>query len=275
MKQTITFIGGGNMATSIIGGLIQSGHPAQTITVCDPHSDKREALSAQFGIHTLEDNLAACANADVIVIAVKPQAVKSALLPLNPLIKQNQPLLLSIVVGITTDTFETWLSHEISLVRTMPNTPALFSCGATGLYANKNTTQSQKDTAESLMRAVGISLWVEKESLLDAVTALSGCGPAYFFLIMEAMSRTAQEMGLKATDADLLSAQTALGAAHMALQSDDTLSTLRERVTSKGGATAAAIEVLQANQIDAIFERAMQAAKSRSEALANTAKNNQ
>lgn len=260
----LLFIGGGNMASALIGGLIADGIPAQNITVAEPDEKKRAQLAALWNIHTHVDNQAAAAEADVVIIAVKPQIAKSVCQTLASTIKQQAPLVLSIAAGIRHQSMQSWLGEQVSLVRTMPNTPAMLQAGATGLYAGENVLPEQRDIAESIMRAVGITEWVDNEALLDAVTALSGSGPAYFFLFMEAMANTAKNLGLPEQTARLLTTQTALGAARMAMESPDSLAELRKKVTSPGGTTEQAINTFESGDIRQLVEQALTAAKDKS-----------
>lgn len=245
MTQTICFIGGGNMAQSLIGGLIHNGYDSQHIIVSDPDSQRLQQLAELYSVRTSEDNLPAVEIADVLVLAIKPQILAQVCQQLQPAVQQKRPLIISIAAGIRSTDIERWLGGNLPVVRSMPNTPSLIQAGASGLYANAGTSTEQKATAEQILQAAGITLWVESEELLDAVTALSGSGPAYYFLIMQAMQRAAEKLGLDAHSADLLARQTALGAARMATEGEDDPATLRAKVTSKGGTTAAAIASLR------------------------------
>lgn len=269
MTQTICFIGGGNMAQSLIGGLIHNGYDNQHIIVSDPDSSRLQQLAELYSVRTSEDNLPAVEVADVLVLAVKPQVLAQVCQQLEPAVQQKQPLVISIAAGIRSTDIERWLGGNLPVVRTMPNTPSLIQAGATGLYANASTSSEQKTIAEQILKAAGLTLWVEKEDLLDAVTALSGSGPAYYFLIMQAMQRAGEKLGLDAHSADLLARQTALGAARMATEGEDDPATLRAKVTSKGGTTAAAIASFEASQLDDIILRALTAARDRATELAD------
>jgi pyrroline-5-carboxylate reductase len=271
MKQnSIGFIGGGNMAGSLIGGLIHDGCAADTLWVSDPSDLHRQEFSSRFGIHTTADNSALVAACDVVLLAVKPQVLAEVCANIATAVQQRQPLLISIAAGVRSDTIQHWLGGGVSLVRVMPNTPALVQSGAAGLFATAAVSDAQRDAAESIMRAVGLTLWVDDEASMDAVTALSGSGPAYFFLIMEAMEKAAQSLGLSAESARLLTLQTAFGASKMALESEHDAAELRRRVTSPGGTTEAALKVLIDGGIDALFTDALTAAHARSVALSNT-----
>lgn len=266
-EQRITFIGGGNMAQSLIGGLVANGYQADCVHVADPDSNQRLNLASRFHIHVHEDNREAIAHAKAIVVAVKPQLVKSVLEPLGPILRNQQSLVISVAAGVREPDISRWLGGQIPVVRTMPNTPALVRAGATALYANKHVSPNQHDLAESLLRAVGITQWLEEESLLDIVTALSGSGPAYFFLLMEILEAAAIELGLPQHTARLLTLETALGAARMALESAEDPAHLRLRVTSSGGTTEAAMRVLEGGAVRALLQRALQAATNRASEL--------
>ncbi|MEJ2309441.1 MAG: pyrroline-5-carboxylate reductase [Gammaproteobacteria bacterium] len=263
-EKTIAFIGAGNMAGALIRGLLQDGHPADRLIAADPDSDKLDAFSGNSGINCTTDNNAAIASADVVVLAVKPQIMADVAEGIAASVQQHRPLILSIAAGIPLRHLQHWLGNDIAIVRTMPNTPAMLQTGATALFAGELVTEAQRNLAESIMRAVGITIWVEREELIDAVTAVSGSGPAYFFLFMEEMIRAAQALGLDEQDASLLTLQTALGAARMALESDDSPATLRARVTSPGGTTEQAIKLLQQEGLEQLVKRAMTAARDRS-----------
>lgn len=266
-SKSIAFIGSGNMATSLIGGLVADEYDPKQIIASDPDSEKRADLAARFGILTAEDNLAAIAQADVVVLAVKPQVLEQICLSLAQSIRQTQPLVISIAAGIRESDMQHWLGGNVALVRTMPNTPAMLQAGATVLHAGKGVSESQRDLAESILRAVGLTRWVNDEKLMDIATALSGSGPAYFFLVMEAMETAAIENGLTPETARLLTIQTALGAARMAIESSDGPATLRQKVTSPGGTTERALEILEQGDLRALFAKALAGARKRSEEL--------
>jgi pyrroline-5-carboxylate reductase len=265
--NNITFIGGGNMATSLISGLITDGYDAKRLTVSDPDSDKLSRLAARYGIHTTIDNHQAVSSADVVVLAVKPQILKGVATDLAPAIQKRQPLVISIVAGVQETALRRWLGEDVALVRSMPNTPAMIQAGATGLHAGKGVSKEQKSLAESILRAVGITCWVDQESLMDVVTAVSGSGPAYFFLVMEAIEEAARDMGLDEETARLLTLQTALGAARMAMESNDPPGILRSKVTSPGGTTEKALASLSQGNLRGLFREALTAARDRSEEL--------
>jgi pyrroline-5-carboxylate reductase len=267
-KHTIGFIGGGNMARSLIGGLVRAGYPAGALSVADPNDTIQAALTSDFGIHTTNDNQQIVDNCDVVVLAVKPQVLKTVATAIRPGQRQHQ-LFLTIAAGIRTASLANWLDTSTPIVRAMPNTPALVQSGATGLFANSHVSSDQRDLAESIMRAAGLVQWVEDEALMDAVTALSGSGPAYLFLVMEAMEKAGQAMGLPAETARLLTVQTAFGAAKLALEIEEDPAILRENVTSPGGTTERAIQVLREEGLEAMFDKALRAARDRAQELAD------
>ena len=262
----IAFIGAGNMASSLIGGLRAKGLDAAQIRASDPGADTRAKVAAEHGIEVFADNAQAVANADVIVIAVKPQAMKAVCQDLRPHLKPHQ-LLVSIAAGITCTSLLNWLGEQ-PLVRCMPNTPALLGKGVSGLYATAAVTSEQRQQADELLSAVGLVVWVDQEAQIDAVTAVSGSGPAYFFLLIEAMTDTGVKLGLTREVAEQLAQQTALGAAHMAVGSDVDAAELRRRVTSPAGTTEAAIKSFQASGFEAMVEKALSAAAHRSAEMA-------
>jgi len=266
-KNTIAFIGAGNMARSLISGLINDGVPPQLLWASDPDPDKRAALTADFGINTTDDNQQAVTAADTIVLAVKPQLLQSVTQTLAPALSDGSTLVLSVAAGIRSDTLSNWLGSSTPIVRTMPNTPALIQSGATALFATANVSSAQHNTAESIMRSAGLTVWLEDENQMDAVTALSGSGPAYFFLFMEAMEAAGKELGLPTDMARLLTLQTALGAARMALESNEAPAQLRQRVTSPGGTTEQALQVMEQAGLRDTVHQALQAAAKRANEL--------
>lgn len=264
---TIAVIGAGNMGSSLIGGLINDQHPSDKIWASDVSEEKLIFLEQNFHIHTTSENSKAVEQADVVIFAVKPSMLQTVATDLRTVIQSNKPLIISIAAGIPETSLQEWVGGNTSIVRGMPNMPALIGCGATALYPNAFITDTQRNTAESILRAVGIVVWVSDEALMDVVTAVSGSGPAYFFLVMEAMQESAEEFGLSGEMARLLTMQTALGSAKMALESSSSLSELRKSVTSPGGTTEKAIQVLEEANIRGLFRKALQAAKIRSEEL--------
>lgn len=255
------------MASSIIGGLVANGFPPANISVSDPIAENRERLAGDFGIATAADNNAICAAADLIVLAVKPQVMKGVAQGISGAL-DHRPVVVSIAAGIPLAALESWLGTDKVLVRTMPNTPALVHRGATGMFANDNVSNVQKTAVEQLFSAVGISVWLDSEDDLDAVTALSGSGPAYFFFLMEAMQKEAIALGLNASTARRLTVQTALGAATMAAESDVDSAELRRRVTSPGGTTEQAILRFSEGGLPGLVTAAMTAARDRAREMA-------
>ena len=270
MESTrITFIGGGNMARSLVGGLIADGVPPARLCVAEPDAARRAALQRDFGIEVQADNAAAAAQAGVVVLAVKPQVMQEAARSVASAVAAQGALAISIAAGIRTAELARWLGAGVAVVRAMPNTPALLGCGATALYAGAGVTPEQHELAESILRAVGSVSWVEQEAQMDTVTALSGSGPAYFFLLIEAMAEAATELGLQEEMARLLAVETALGAARMALESDEPVDALRRRVTSPGGTTEAALQALEAGDFRTLVATALRRAEARSRELAD------
>lgn len=266
-RQQIVFIGGGNMARSLVGGLVADGYPGASIRVTDPNEEQRRRLADLFGIETGDDNPAAVADADVVVLAVKPQVMREAAAEIAPALAQRRPLVISIAAGIRERDLRRWLGYEGPIVRCMPNTPALLQSGVTALFPNEHVDAAQHDTAESILRAVGTVIWLDDETLMDTVTAVSGGGPAYFFLFIESLAAAAVARGLAEDKARLLAIETALGAARMALESDDDPATLRANVTSKGGTTAEALAVLEGEGLREMVDRAIGAAADRAAEL--------
>ena len=256
------------MASCLIGGMLANGVAKDEITVAEPNAAARQTLSDLHGISTTEDNLSAAASAEVIVLAVKPQVMSAVATHLATALKHN-PVVISIAAGIPISALENWLGTDVTLIRAMPNTPAMVQAGATGLYANRPLNSEEKKPIETIFDAVGYTCWVTEEKLIDAVTAVSGSGPAYFFLVYESMQKVGQELGLDATVVAELTLHTALGAARLALASDKTASELRQQVTSPGGTTQAAIECFQAAGIEDIFREAMISAVQRAEQMSN------
>ena len=262
----LAFIGGGNMAAALIGGLIGRGMSRECIVVADPSAATRAKAHA-LGVHATADNHAAVRDADVVVLAVKPQILRGVALDLAPAVAADS-LLISVAAGITTTALARWFGSQVRLVRAMPNRPALHGAGATGLYAPASAPANDVATAEKILAAVGVTVRVTQESHLDIVTALSGSGPAYFFAFMEALQAAAQAQGLPHEVALKLTLETAYGAALMARSSSGSLSELRSSVTSKGGTTAAALAVLVDAGLDGIVADAVGAAARRSAELA-------
>lgn len=268
LEKSIGFIGGGNMASSLIGGLIADGIPPEQITVSEPEAERRATLRAHFAINVVESNEALIESAEVIILAVKPQVIHQVCSAISAHLTVHSPLFISIAAGIRVADINRWLGGEQAIVRTMPNTPALIRTGATGLFANARVSGAQRELAESILRAVGVTVWVEKEDEIDIVTALSGSGPAYFFLIIEQMQNAAQKLGLSEESSRLLALQTAFGATKMALESSDDCATLRQKVTSPGGTTERAIGIMLDKKIDETIDAALTGARDRACELA-------
>jgi len=259
----IAFIGGGNMARALIGGLLRGAAAASAIHVAEPWAPNREGLAAAFGVITTEDNATAAARAAIWVLATKPQVLREVCETLAPLAQAQRPLLLSIAAGITSGQLDRWLGGNQSIVRAMPNTPALLGAGVTGLFATATVAAEQRQLAERLLRPAGEAVWIEDEALMDAVTAASGSGPAYLFLLAEAMQAAAEAEGLPADVARTLVVETIAGAARMLKESGETATTLRQRVTSPNGTTQAALDALAAGGFSPLVAAAVHAARIR------------
>jgi pyrroline-5-carboxylate reductase len=256
------------MALSLIGGLVSDGFNPSHIHIADPDANRLETIKASYAVQTYTDNTRAINECRVIVPAVKPQQLQHVVKQCSPLWQDNM-MLISIAAGIRLNDIARWLERpNAAIVRTMPNTPALVQAGATALYANEFVSAQQKELAESILRAVGITLWVQDEEQINVVTALSGSGPAYFFLVMEAIETAAIELGLEPETAKLLCLQTAFGASKMALESNDSTALLRQKVTSPGGTTERAIHELEDGGLRSLFENALIAAALRARELA-------
>lgn len=271
--EKIAFIGGGNMAHSLIGGLINNGYAPELLLASDPDAEKLASLRSRYGIHVSESNHDVIANADIVILAVKPQTFSIVSKEISADLQRLNPLILSIVTGVRIHHIEARLGKPLAIVRCMPNTPALLQAGATALFANSQASDLQQNLAESIMRSVGITVWLKNEKDMDTVTALSGSGPAYFFFIMEALEKAAISHGLPQETVHLLTMQTALGASRMVLESSESLSSLRERVTSPGGTTEQAIKVFETHHLSEILGKALTAAKERAVELAKMLEN--
>ena len=263
-NSNIGFIGGGNMATSLIGGLVANGTPAGSIWVSDPDTPKLDDLVRRFGVNAGADNGEVASRCATVVLAVKPQIMNTVVQELAPVLGEHAPLLVSIAAGVRATDIDRWAGGDMAIVRTMPNTPALVGCGATALCANAKVDAGQRERADAILKAVGITIWVDDEAQLDAVTALSGSGPAYYFLLMEIMQATGEAMGLDADAARRLTLQTALGAARIANESDEPPGVLRERVTSPGGTTERALVTMREGGIDEVVADGIHGARQRS-----------
>jgi pyrroline-5-carboxylate reductase len=265
----IAFIGGGHMTTSLVGGLLRRGAPVESLRVADPVPAQLQRLQYEFGIRGSADNREAVADADIVVLAVKPQDMAQAAGSIAPEVAGRRRLVISIAAGIRLAQLARWLGAGVPAVRAMPNRPALIGAGITALYAGAGVTADDRHAVEELMSAAGATVWLERESQMDAVTAISGSGPAYFFLLIESLEAAGLELGLPHETARRLAVETARGAGRMAAEGGHEPATLREQVTSKGGTTAAALEELEAAGVRAIFRRAVAAAARRSTQLAD------
>jgi pyrroline-5-carboxylate reductase len=267
--HTIGFIGAGNMARSLAGGLLNNAWSRDKLILSDPSPEQRAAVSGILGLTVLEDNAQVAARADVLVLAVKPQVLRATAQALAATVQAKKPLVVSIAAGIRADDIQRWLGGNLAVVRVMPNTPALVGAGASGLFANSLTNDEQRDEAESILRAVGTTAWLQDETLMDVVTAVSGSGPAYILLVIEALEKAAIHHGLDHATARLLAIETTYGAAKMALEGNEEPATLRARVTSPGGTTEQALQVLEQGGLTALFDDAVAAAIRRAQELAN------
>ena len=259
------------MGRSLIGGLIANGHKPESIRGGEPDLEKAKFIENEFKIKVYGENKDAIKGADVVILAVKPNNILQTLTEIGDQIKQEGLLVITIAAGVRIHSLETVLGEDQPIVRVMPNTPALIQAGASSLYANKSVSEEHRELAEEIMRSVGLALWLDDEQLMDTVTALSGSGPAYFFLVMEVMEKAAVKLGLPQKQARLLTLETALGAAKMALESNVDVGTLRHHVTSPGGTTEQALKVLMdQGNIEQLFMDALRAAQIRSRELADS-----
>jgi pyrroline-5-carboxylate reductase len=268
----LTVLGAGNMGRALIGGLLRHGMRPEQIAVGESHEAARTSLSQEFGIAATADNAAATAKADLIVLAVKPYQAAAVLTSLAAQLQQRRPVIVSVAAGVRIEVLQSWCGAGIPVIRAMPNRPALVGAGATGLFAPSEVSATHRAMAAQVMQAAGEVFWVATEDALDAVTALSGSGPAYFFLLAEAMAKAGVELGLPLDTARRLSIATLHGAGLMAQAGDGDLARLRAEVTSKAGTTEAAIRVLQGAGFNELIGRALQAAAHRSRELAEEAK---
>lgn len=265
-SPTITFIGGGNMAQALIGGLISSGKPAADIRVSDPSADQRAAVAEHYGVDVFSDNGPATDGADALMLAVKPQVMGQVLASLKDSVRA-ETLVISVAAGVTLAQLSEGLGGHRRCIRAMPNTPALYGAGITGMVADEGVEANDRELAATILGAAGKVVWVEDESLMDVVTAISGSGPAYFFRFVELLTLAGTRAGLDEADAAALARQTAFGAGTMLTQSDIDAAELRRRVTSPGGTTAAALDSFQANDLERVVEEAVQAAVRRGQEL--------
>lgn len=266
----IAFIGAGNMAKSIIIGLVNSGVPAKNIIVANPSPEKRLALAKEFGINQTASNIDAVEFADIIVLSVKPHFIEQVCQDISKKVNISNKLFLSVAAGTTIEKMQAALNAKVSVVRTMPNTPSQLGLGMSGLFASIEVNEAEKAAANKLMSAVGEVIWVDSEDKINEITAVAGSGPAYFFLFMEAMQKQAQQFGFTEQESRLLVQQTALGAAQMVEHSPIAISQLRENVTSKGGTTFAALEAFRKQGIEEMVAKSMQAALTRAQEMAKS-----
>jgi pyrroline-5-carboxylate reductase len=266
-SSSITFIGGGNMARSLIAGLIRQGVAPAQVHVAEPVAELRRQLTADFGVTTHASASEAAAQGQVWLLAVKPQVLRDVCASLEEVAAAKAPLVVSIAAGITSAQLVRWLGGSPAVVRAMPNTPALLGAGVTGLFATAGVSDAQRQQADTLLASAGRTVWIDDEARMDAVTAVSGSGPAYVFLLAEAMEAAAHAQGLAPDAARVLVVQTLLGASRMLDESGDAPAELRRRVTSPNGTTQAAIESFQADGFEAIVARAIEAATRRGQAL--------
>ncbi|MGA9422557.1 MAG: pyrroline-5-carboxylate reductase [Rhodanobacteraceae bacterium] len=267
--RSVTFIGGGNMARSLIGALLHGGAASGSIAVAEPDAALRRALASDFGIAVHESNADAVRDASIIVLAVKPQVMHVVCAEIATALGDRRPLMISIAAGIRLDQLRRWLAAEFPIVRAMPNTPALIGAGISGLIANRTVDASQRAQAEAILAAAGETVWIEHEELMDTVTAVSGSGPAYFFLMVEALEDAAVAQGLPRSSAHLLATRTCLGAGRMLTEGDDAPSDLRKRVTSPGGTTQAALDAFAASDFRTLIARVIAAATERGRELSD------
>ena len=267
-KTVIGFIGAGNMAYALIKGLLNNGFDANQINISDPNEELLLNRESELKVTTYSDNASLLSNSDVIFFAVKPQVLSNVCLELKGVVKSKH-LFVSIVAGIRSSDINRWLGGNFSLIRTMPNTPALFQSGVTGLFANELVDNEQKSLVSSILSSVGECFWVNEEKLIDAITAISGSGPAYFFLLMESMKQAGMALGLDEETANSLSIQTAYGASLMANKTGKDSRTLRAEVTSPNGTTQSAIESFQDQNFEGIVANATRAAYDRARELSN------
>ncbi|MEO8810818.1 MAG: pyrroline-5-carboxylate reductase [Rhodanobacter sp.] len=264
----LAFVGGGNMARSLIGGLLKTGIAPATISVAEPQAEGREALGRDFGVACYADNKLAVAEAEVIVLAVKPQVMPAIHGELHDIMQRNRPLLISIAAGVRLDQLERWFGGTLPIVRCMPNTPALIGSGATGLCANSRVSAPQRAQAQHILDTTGLTRWIDDEALMDTVTAISGSAPAYFFALVEALEEAAVGQGLPRETARALAAQTCFGAGRMLVEGGEDPAVLRRRVTSPNGTTQAALESFSADELPRVVARAVASATRRGTELA-------
>jgi len=269
IEDTLAFIGGGNMARSLIGGLIARGHDPRTIRVAEPVDALRDALAKDFGVSVFADGADAVQGASTWILGVKPQVLRGVCEALAPQAQASNPLIVSVAAGITTTQIDRWLGGGLAVVRTMPNTPALLGAGVTGLYANARVAAEDRVETQSLLSAAGETVWIDDEAQMDAVTAVSGSGPAYIFLLAEALQSAGEAEGLAQDAARTLALQTILGAGRMLVESEVDAAELRRRVTSPNGTTHAAITAFETGGFRELVGRAVHAARVRGKELSD------
>jgi pyrroline-5-carboxylate reductase len=262
-KAKIGFLGGGNIAKSVIAGLIKDGTDPTTLLVADRHPEKLADLSAHYGVHIFNNVLEVTERANILILAVKPINFEALCRDIRPALHHTRPLIISLATGIRIHDMSAWLGTKLPIIRAMPNTPAMLQAGATGLYANTETSSSEREMAEKIMRSVGITAWLNKEEDIEAIIAIAGSAPAYYFRIMELMQEIGEEMGLSPDITKLFITQTLFGAGKMALESPRSLAELRTQVTSKGGTTQAALQALEAGGLKDLLHEALHAARHR------------
>lgn len=266
---SIAFIGAGNLTRALIGGLLSTHYDANKIWAADPFAEKLAALQRGFGIQVTENNSQVVAECEVVVLAVKPDRVREVCLEIREQVISRQVLVISVAAGVTLSLLKEWLTPKAAVVRAMPNTPVMVGAGVTGLLSNDEVSSTQRDLAEVLFRAVGIIIWLEQEKQMDLICAISGCGPGYLFLIMEAIADVAKKQGLSEAVARLLISQTFLGSARLALESTTPLTELRRQVTSPGGVTEKIISLLEDGGIRRLLENAIEEAVKKSGEIAH------
>ncbi len=270
-QLSVGFIGGGNMARSLIGGLIANGFDRDTIAVADPSPEARRYVSENYGVRAEESNRAVIQVSSTVLLAIKPQVMQAVTNEISDALQSARPLLISIAAGIRLSELDRWCGGNLRTVRVMPNTPALIQRGVSAMFANSYVSDDDKATVGRILSAVGKSVWLPDERLLDAVTAISGSGPAYFFYLIESMEQAATQLGLDADTAHLLATETAVGAALLAINSSESPAVLRQRVTSPGGVTEAAFKVLSDANVKHHVISAIQAGEQRSIEMSDTA----
>lgn len=268
-NNTIAFIGAGNMSRAIIAGLVANGYPADKIIAANPSSGKLDALRQDFAITTTQDNIQACSQADLVVLAVKPHLIQQVCQQLAQQVNLTDKCFVSVAAGVNIEPMQTALGFAAPVIRCMPNTPSQLGLGVSGMFASQQVSDKQKQLADTLMASVGIVQWLKNEADIDDLIAVSGSGPAYFFAFMEAMQAKAIALGFDKQQARALVQQTALGAAQMVVENgDEEIATLRENVTSKGGTTQQALTTFAQGGLPELVDKAMQAAKDRAIAMA-------